>query len=181
MNLSGVTAIAAGSSHALAVRSDGTVRAWGSNQYSQLGTTTTAHCSAYQYSCSTTPVQVQSLTGVSTVAGGGNFSLALKSDASVWGWGENGYGQLANGTTKAFGGVKTPTKANLASVIAIAAGAEHTLALKSDGTVWGAGSNQSGQLGDGTFNDSSNPVGVVNVSGVSGIGAGLNHSLAVGP
>jgi alpha-tubulin suppressor-like RCC1 family protein len=181
LNLSGVSAIGAGSSHALAVRSDGTARAWGSNQYSQLGTSTPTTCGVYHYPCSTTPVQVKNLASVSTVAGGGNFSLALKSDGSVWGWGENGYGQLANGTTKLFGGVKTPTEAKLGSVIAIAAGAEHTLALKSDGTVWAAGRNQSGQLGNGTFTDSSSPVGATNLSGVSGIGAGLNHSLAIGP
>lgn len=180
-NLNGVTGIGAGTSHALAVRSDGTVRAWGYNGYSQLGTTTTAACGAYHDPCSTTPVQVKNLTGVSTVAGGGNFSLALKSNGTVWGWGENGYGQLANGTTTLFGGVKTPTKSKLASVTAIAAGGEHTLALKSDGTVSAAGSNQLGQLGNGTFTDSSNPVGIINVSGVSAIGAGLNHSLAIAP
>ena len=127
------------------------------------------------------PVQVRNLTGVSAVVGGGNFSLALKFDGSVWGWGENGYGQLANGTTTLFGGVSKPTKAKLGSVIAIAAGDEHTLVLKSDGTVWTAGSNQRGQLGSGTFSDSSNPVEVINVSGVVAIGAGLDHSLAVGP
>jgi alpha-tubulin suppressor-like RCC1 family protein len=124
---------------------------------------------------------VQSLTGALSVAGGANFSLALKSDGSVWGWGENGYGQLASGTTTAFGGVTKPTKAKLGSVIALAAGAEHTLALRSDGTVWSAGSNQWGQLGTGTFNDSSNPVKVIKVSGVTAIGAGLDHSLVVGP
>ena len=56
-----------------------------------------------------------------------------------------------------------------------------TLALRSDGTVWSAGSNQWGQLGTGTFNDSSNPVKVIKVSGVTAIGAGLDHSLVVGP
>jgi alpha-tubulin suppressor-like RCC1 family protein len=181
LNLSAVTAIGAGSSHALAVRSDGTVRGWGYNRYSQLGAKTTVTCGAYQDPCSTTPVQVQNLTGVSTVAGGGNFSLALKYDGTVWGWGENGYGQLANGTTTLFGGVTRPTKAKLDSVTAIAAGGDHTLALESDGTVWAAGSNQLGQLGNGTFNDSSNPVGTINVSGASGIGAGLDHSLAISP
>jgi alpha-tubulin suppressor-like RCC1 family protein len=179
-NLTGVVALGAGSSHALAVRSDGTVRAWGSNQYSQLGATTAATCTSYHFPCSMTPVRVQNLTGVSAVTGGGNFSLALESDGSVWGWGENGYGQLANGTTTLFGGVTKPTKAKLSSVIAIAAGDEHTLALRSDGTVWAAGSNRWGQLGTGTFNDSGNPVRVINVTGGMAIGAGLDHSLAVG-
>lgn len=180
-NLTGVVAIGAGSSHALAVRSDGTVRAWGSNQYGQLGAVTTASCTTYKYPCSTTPVTVQNLAGVSTVAGGGNFSLALKSDGSVWGWGENGYGQLATGTATLFGGVTKPTKAKLASVTAIAAGDEHTLALKSDGSIWAAGSNHWGQLGTGNFNDSSNPVRAINLTGGITIGAGLDHSVAAGP
>jgi alpha-tubulin suppressor-like RCC1 family protein len=179
--LAGVAAIAAGSSHALAVLSDHTVRAWGSNQYSQLGAKTTTTCTTYRYPCATTPIPVLNLTGVSTVAGGGNFSLALKSDGSVWGWGENGYGQLATGASTSFGGVTTPTKSKLQSIIAIAAGGEHTLALKSDGTVWAAGSNGFGQLGNGTFTDSSNPVKASNLGGIVRIAAGLDHSLAIGP
>jgi alpha-tubulin suppressor-like RCC1 family protein len=179
--LGSVVAIGGGTSHALAVKSDGTVRAWGSNQYTQLGVKTTATCTTYQYPCSTTPVQVKNLTSVAAVTGGGNFSLARKSDGSVWGWGDNGYGQLANGSTTPFGGLAKPTKANLQSVTAIAAGDQHTLALKSDGTVWAAGSNHWGQLGTGTFKDSSNPVHIINLSGVGAIGAGLDHSLATGP
>ena len=124
---------------------------------------------------------MQNLAGVSTVAGGGNFSLALKSDGSVWGWGENGYGQLATGTATLFGGVTKPTKAKLASVTAIAAGDEHTLVLKSDGSIWAAGSNHWGQLGTGNFNDSSNPVRAINLTGGITIGAGLDHSVAAGP
>jgi alpha-tubulin suppressor-like RCC1 family protein len=124
---------------------------------------------------------VTNLAGVSAVAGGGNFSLALKSDGSVWGWGQNDVGQLANGTTTSSGGVTTPTRAHLQSIIAIAAGDQHTLALKSDGTVWAAGSNSWGQLGTGTFTGSSNPVRVVNLSGAVSIAAGLDHSLAVVP
>jgi alpha-tubulin suppressor-like RCC1 family protein len=180
-NLSGAVAIGAGSEHALAVLSDGTVRAWGSNQYGQLGARTSTSCSVYHYPCSTVPVQVTNLAGVSAVAGGGNFSLALKSDGSVWGWGQNDVGQLANGTTTSSGGVTTPTRAHLQSIIAIAAGDQHTLALKSDGTVWAAGSNSWGQLGTGTFTGSSNPVRVVNLSGAVSIAAGLDHSLAVVP
>ena len=55
------------------------------------------------------------------------------------GLGDNGYGQLANGTTTLFGGVKTPTRSNLSNVVAIAAGNSFSLALGSDGTVPGGG------------------------------------------
>jgi alpha-tubulin suppressor-like RCC1 family protein len=180
-NLTGVVGLDAGTDHALAVRSDGTVEAWGSNQYSQLGARTTATCSVYHYPCSTIPILVPNLGGVTAVAGGGSFSVALKSDATVWGWGDNGYGQLANGTVTSFGGVTTPTKSRLSSVRAIAAGSGHTLALRTDGTVWAAGSNAWGQLGNGTFTSSSTPVQARTASGVATIGAGVDHSLAVGP
>ncbi|MGI8826743.1 MAG: RCC1 domain-containing protein [Chloroflexota bacterium] len=182
-NLTGVVALGGGTFHALALRSDGTVWAWGRNDFSQLGAKTTSFCSSYpSFPCSTVPIKVSGLSGVTAVAGGGEFSLALKSDGTVWGWGNNAYGQLANGnTTPVYGGVKEPTKAHLSSITAIAAGGNHSLALKSDGVVWGAGANYAGQLGNGTFKDSSNPVRVVTLTGVTGIGAGWSHSLAVVP
>ena len=84
--LSGVVvAIAAGGSHSLAVRSDGTVWAWGSNVSGQLGNGCTlgTNCNS-----SSTPVQVSGLSGVVAIAGGTNHSLAVRSDGTVWGWGE---------------------------------------------------------------------------------------------
>jgi alpha-tubulin suppressor-like RCC1 family protein len=75
--------------------------------------------------------------------------------------------------------VAKPTEAHLSSITAIAAGANHTMALKSNGTVWAAGYGRLGQLGTGAFTDSSTPVQVIKVSGMIVIGAGMNHSLAV--
>jgi alpha-tubulin suppressor-like RCC1 family protein len=178
-NLTGVIAIGAGADHGLALESDGTVWAWGFNLYGQLGATTTTTCVTSQYPCSTVPVKVSNLSGVTAVAGGQNFSLALKSDGTVWCWGDNGYGQCANGTTSGSSGVAKPTEAHLSSITAIAAGANHTMALKSNGTVWAAGYGRLGQLGTGAFTDSSTPVQVIKVSGMIVIGAGMNHSLAV--
>jgi alpha-tubulin suppressor-like RCC1 family protein len=180
-NLTGVTAIAAGTYHALALRSTGTVMAWGSNQYSQLGATTTGRCSSYSDPCSTVPVRSGTLSAVVKIAAGGNSSLALKSDGTVWGWGDNGYGQLANGTTTTFGGVKTPTRASLTSITAIALGGSHSVALKSDGSVWSAGYNDLGQLGNGTFTSSPRPVRAISLGTVTAVASGLNHTLAIAP
>ena len=77
--LTGVIAIAVGRDHSLALKSDGTVWAWGFNQYGQLGDSTTTQ--------RTTPVQVSGLTGVIAIASGGYHSMALKSDGTVWAWG----------------------------------------------------------------------------------------------
>lgn len=80
------------------------------------------------------PVEVSTLTGAIAVAAGYNYTLALKSDGTVWSWGLNTYGQLGNGTiTQQTIPVMV---SNLTGVIAIFAGASHSMALKSDGTLW---------------------------------------------
>lgn len=89
--MSRVVAVAAGPQHNLALRSDGTVWAWGSNQSGQLGDGTTI--------ARPTPVQVTGLADVVAVAAGQYYSLALKSDGTVWAWGQNHDGLLGDGTT----------------------------------------------------------------------------------
>jgi len=167
--LSNVVAVAAGHSHSLAIKDDGSVWAWGQNRYGGLGDGTTAN----RY----TPVQVNNLSGVAAIAAGDFYSLALKGDGSVWGWGDNGYGQLGDGTTA---NRYTPVQAaGLSGVAAIGAGSYHSLAVKNDGSVWAWGYNGDGQLGDGTTTDSYTPVQASGLSGVSAVAAGSYHSLAV--
>jgi alpha-tubulin suppressor-like RCC1 family protein len=170
--LSNITAIAAeegGAFHILALRSDGTVWAWGSNAAGQLGDGTRTN--------SSTPVRVQGLTEVTAIGVGFFFSMALRSDGTVWSWGFNQHGELGDGTTTTR---LTPVPViGLAGVTAIAAGGSHKLALRSDGTVWAWGSNYLGQLGNGTTTDSSTPVQVIGLSGMTAITAGGSHSLAL--
>jgi RHS repeat-associated protein len=138
--LTGVVAIAAGDYHGLAVKSDGTLWAWGSNFGGELGDNSTTDRHA--------PVQVSGLTGVVAIAGGGSHSLAVKSDGTLWAWGSNVYGQLGDNTTTDRA---TPTQISGPSrVIAIAAGYLHSLAFDSAGTLWAWGYNVSGELGDAT-------------------------------
>jgi len=87
--------ISAGNFHTMALKSDGTVWAWGYNSYGQLGDGTTTNRS--------TPVQVSSLSNVTAIAGGNSHSLALKSDGTVLAWGGNyvanwGMGLIQTGT-----------------------------------------------------------------------------------
>ncbi|TFG82852.1 MAG: RCC1 repeat-containing protein, partial [Spirochaetales bacterium] len=167
--LSGVASIAAGDSHTVALKSDGTVWTWGDNSYGQLGDGTTTE--------RTTPVLDSVLSGVVAIAAGGCHTVALKSDGTVWTWGSNDYGQLGDGTT-----TDSPTPvpvSSLSGVTAIAAGYQHTVALKSDdGTVWTWGWNDYGQLGDDTTTDSPTPVPVSSLSGVAAIAAGGVHTVA---
>jgi alpha-tubulin suppressor-like RCC1 family protein len=168
--LTGVVAVAAGEDHSLALKSDGTVRAWGANDVGQLGDGT--------YTNSTTPVAVYGLTGVVAIAAGRFHNLALKSDGTVWAWGYNGYGQLGDGTSEWRRNVPVAVS-GLSGVVAVAAGDYHSLALKSDGTVWAWGGNGWGQLGDGTNTNRNVPVAVSGLSDVVAIAAGYYHSLAI--
>jgi phage baseplate assembly protein gpV len=116
---------------------------------------------------------------VQRIAAGGEHSLALRSDGTVWAWGYNGYGELGNGTTTDS---SVPVEVQgLTNVVAIAAGLYHSLALRSDGTVWAWGENYYGQLGNGTTTDSSVPVEVQGLTTVIAIAGGYEHSLALSP
>ncbi len=170
--------VAAGYNHALAVKPDGSLWSWGYNYYGQLGDGTSGNGTD-----KSTPVQVSGLgagAGVIAVVASYESSLALKSDGSVVAWGRNNFGQLGDGSK-----VDKPTPVTVtglgagSGVIAIAAGRNHFLALKSDGTVWSWGENAYYQLGDGTGTQRSVPVQVSGLTGVVAIVAGGIHSFAV--
>ncbi|MFO0795280.1 MAG: hypothetical protein U0586_14615 [Candidatus Brocadiaceae bacterium] len=170
LNLTGtVIAYDGGRFHTLAVKSDGTVWAWGWNRFGQLGYST--------YVDGSTPVKVVGLRNAENVAGGWWFSLALTSDGKVWSWGYNADGELGDGTTvdKTIPGQVI----GLSNVSRIEAGAFHSLALKNDGTVWGWGYNGDGQLGDGTNTDRFTPVQVSGLTNIIAIACGSFHNLAL--
>src|SRR2546421_3838653 len=97
---SGVRQVSAGVTHALALLNSGTVKAWGANEYGQLGIGNDSGpetCSFFE-PCSTKPLAVSGLNGVTQISGGGVNDVALLSDGTVRAWGGNGSGQLGNGT-----------------------------------------------------------------------------------
>jgi YD repeat-containing protein len=157
--VSGVDAIAAGFQFSLALKRDGTVWASGNNSYGQLGNGTFAGSINKSIAA---PAPVKGLTGVVAIAAGWRHGLALKADGSVWAWGYNGNGEL--GCTTFQKSIATPVRvmvrvgtdepaqySPLTGVVAIAAGYEHSLALKADGSVWAWGYNGNGELGNGKF------------------------------
>lgn len=165
--LTSATSVAAGVYHSLALKSDGTVWAWGYNGYGQLGDNTTTQ--------RTSPVQV--LTGATAIAAGDYHSVAVKSDGTVWAWGYNANGQIGDNTQV---NKSVPTQvSSLSSVSTVGAGAAHTLAVKTDGTAWAWGNNGSGRLGDNTTTQRLTPVQVSGLSSAVSISGGSAHSLAV--
>ncbi|HEX9365852.1 MAG TPA: chitobiase/beta-hexosaminidase C-terminal domain-containing protein, partial [Vicinamibacterales bacterium] len=167
--LTNVVGIDTGSSHAVALKSDGTLLTWGANFFGQLGDGTTTQRSV--------PVTMSALTGITAVSAGGNHTLALKSDGTVWAWGRNFNGQLGDGTTTQR---LTPVQVSgLSNVIAIQAGDLSSLAIKSDGTLWVWGFNFYGQLADGTTTNHKTAEQVVGVTGVVSAGFGSGSLVAL--
>ncbi len=170
--LTGVKAIAVGREFGLALLDNGTVMAWGSNNRGQLGNGTTTN--------SKVPIAVPGLSGVKAIAAGFGHSLALRENGTVVAWGANSHGELGNAGTE-DSHVPVPVT-GLSGVTAISAtGGEDSMALLSGGNVMDWGSNNRGQLGNGTTTDSDVPVKVQGLNEILGISAGGNHSLAFGP
>ena len=169
--LSGVVSVAAGDGHSLALRNDGTVWAWGSNQAGELGDDDAGIDKA-------SPVQVANLAGISAVAAGCDHSLALGADGNVWAWGSNSSGQLGLTSQYPFSQVWTHVQ-GVGSIRAIAAGCTFSMALGTDGSVWTWGDNAFGQLGDGTLTGGPTPRKVGSLPGITSVSAGRFHALAV--
>ena len=128
------------------------------------------------------PTAVSDLDEVTAIAAGGDVSLALLKNGTVKAWGDNGEGQLGDGTTGTQG---EPTAApvsvsDLSEVTAISAGEENSLGLLKSGTVKAWGWNKWGQLGDGTTISRDVPVSVDGLSEVTAIATGGRFSFAVG-
>lgn len=159
----------------LAVSTDGHVYAWGANESGQLGDGTTLNRA--------TPIAVTMPGGVSfrEVAAGTNFSLALSTTGTVYGWGYNRFGELGDGTTVDRPVPLAVTMPTGVSFRAVRAGGGFSIALSTAGDVYGWGSNIHGELGDGTTTNRLTPVAVVMPPGVrfTVIDAGWEHALAL--
>lgn len=172
------------STHSLAIKQNGTLWAWGDNSRGQLGLGDTVDRSE--------PVRIGSASNWVAVDAGTSFSVALNTMGEIWVWGDNTHGQLGPGVAAAF----RPVPVRLAdkdgdasyndTFIAVAAGADHVLALHrsstsaSLGAIFAWGKNNEGQLGLGTpVSDSPNPVQVGGSALWRVIEAGVDNSFAI--
>jgi alpha-tubulin suppressor-like RCC1 family protein len=170
--LSNIIAASAGKSFSLALKNDGTAWAWGSNYSGKLGTSAVSDDKNHPV-----PAKVLQLTNAVAISAGGNHSMALKKDGTVWTWGSNYSGQLGYGNDNWS---KVPKQVKgLTGVIAISAGQRHSMALKKDGTVWIWGYNDFGSLGNGNMDNQYAPVKVIGLKDIISISAGNDTSIAL--
>src|SRR3989344_3656298 len=175
------SAISAGSQFSLTLKTDGTLWAWGRNELcGQLGLGDIARRSS--------PTQVGTLATWSQLAVGRYHSLALKTDGTLWGWGQNKYGQLGLGdaSTGYPSYIKkyrsSPVQVGTLSTWSqIAGGHHHSVAIKTDGTLWSWGRHDFGQLGLGDIINRSSPVQVGTLATWTVIAKGSDayHSIAL--
>ncbi len=168
--VSNAVSVAAGRGFSVAVTQDGSVLAWGSNSYGQLGQAIAPD--------RTVPSRISSLSDVIAISAGQGYSLALRRDGTVWMWGNlTSIGDPYSYPLTTATPIQVP---GLTGIVAISAGDFHNLCLKSDGTVWAFGSNSQGGLGRGNATPYySLPVQIPGLDDIVAIQAGQDLSVAV--
>ena len=181
--LSGVVSVAAGWLLSIALKQDGTVWAWG--EWGGGG--------------SLFPIMASGLSGITAIAAGYRYTIALRSDGTVWTWDGlavqvpsvssvacvaagracDGF-ILLSGTGWVASRISRPLRSESpVGVKQVAGGIDFSFVLLDDGTAWSWGSNDSGQLGDGTLTENDSPRQVNGLVGVTAIAAGEHHSIAL--
>lgn len=138
-----ITSVSAGDGHTVALSQNGSVWVWGFNGWGICGYKSANNTSSIVL----TPNQIR-IENVTAISAGGSFTMAQKSDGTVWTWGSNNHGQLGLGYLDIDAHPTPVMVLNLTNVTSISAGHDFALALRDDGTVWAWGSNDWGQLGD---------------------------------
>ncbi len=158
-----VAQVSAGNGHTMILKRNDTLWSTGNNAYGQLGNDSTTN--------KLNPIQV--MTEVAQVSAGSNHTMVLKKNGELWAFGKNDKGQLGDGskTNKLKpvqvmeippgGGEARP----MTEVAQVSAGNEHTMIVKTNGTLWGTGYNGYGQLGDGSTTDKLNPEQITPIDG----------------
>jgi alpha-tubulin suppressor-like RCC1 family protein len=161
--------VSAGMDHTVAIRRDGTLWAWGNNQFGQLGdsTMTNRH----------NPVRIGTASNWASVSAGERHTVAIRTDGSLWAWGNNQHGRLGDNST-----ISRTSPVNISPGtrwISVSAGGDFTLGIREDGSLWAWGNNDSFQLGDGTtISHRINPHSIGSAWNWASVSAGDRHAVA---
>ena len=148
----GFVQVSAGQSHVLALTENGRIYSWGDNSKGQLGRSPVESDNSITRHDIPSTIEMGQINKATQVAAGGNTSLAVGADGNIYSWGDNSSGQLGRDT----GGqtANQPAKANMPDSVTytkgVSAGYRHSMAICSDGYLYGWGDNSSGQLGNST-------------------------------
>ncbi len=161
--------ISAGNYHTVAIKTDGTLWAWGLNTYGQVGDGTTTNKNI--------PTQIGTDNNWSRISAAWDNTIAIKTDGTLWTWGVNHGSEFGDGSIFNY---TIPTQVGTDSNWSdINAGHYHTLAIKIDGTLWTWGGNGWGELGDGTTTPKYFPIQIGTDTNWSAVSAGAYHSHAL--
>ncbi|MED0671836.1 Ig-like domain-containing protein [Aneurinibacillus aneurinilyticus] len=149
---------AAGNGYSIALKKDGTIWAWGSNQYGQLGV------GDWNGVTITKPMRVQDLNNIVSVASGTGNVFAIEGDGKVYAWGDNRLGQLGDDSTQTR--YRPVRIKDLKGIERIVTGKNYALAYEKNGNAYAWGNNESGQLGNGSSSSNDVPK---QVNGLFGI------------
>ena len=156
-------------SSCFAIKTDGTLWAWGQNNSGQLGLNNRTRYSS--------PIQVGSLTNWVWISSGSTFTNGIKTDGTLWVWGQNAYGNLGLGNTTNYSSPKqVGSLTNWSTIFNQYWGG---LALKTNGTIWSWGQNNNGQLGQGNTTNISSPVQIGALTTWLNLGGGLYTGIAI--
>jgi alpha-tubulin suppressor-like RCC1 family protein len=164
----------AGANHTLAIRNDGTLWSWGSNNFYKLG---------YETPSGTNPIpsMVGSDNDWVKISAGEWHSAGIKTNGTLWIWGYNAYGQGGqgtNGTANAIIDAPTQVGSNN-NWQSVSVGTNYTLAIKNDGTLWGMGTNEHGELGIGSSTFSNLPIQIGTFSNWKQVSANNGYSVGI--
>jgi alpha-tubulin suppressor-like RCC1 family protein len=158
-----------GDNHVAAVKTDGTLWAWGRNNYGQIGDNTIINRSS--------PVQIGGLTNWALVGTGDNHTASVKTDGTLWTWGSSSWGQIGDNTII---NRSSPVQVgSLTNWYQVSAGDNFTASVKTDGTLWTWGVNASSQLGQNNTIPLSSPVQVGALTNWYRVATGEEHVLAL--
>lgn len=163
--------VSAGENFSLGIKMDGTLWGWGQNS-NRLG------LGLGNLANQNLPIQIGTANDWATVSAGNVHSLAVKTNGTLWTWGNGQFGQLGNGIFNSA----TPNVTQIGTAndwLTVSAGNRFSLAIKTNGTLWSWGLNNTGQLGINNLIDQNLPVQVGTANNWWKIDAGNQHSLAI--